>query len=323
MMRMPGLGMPVLGVLGLEPDTMGWGTEPEDVLRYLPPGGRFVPLEGVGHFVHIEQPDAVASLVLDFLGPLPATPGGGWGGGAIPGVPAPPRLDDGESPDVGASTTFLRHARARLALHRLRDGDGDGATPLLLVHGLGERTPARPPVYADGWPGPVYGLDLTGHGASTVPAGGGYSAELLMADVDAALHHLGRATVVGRGLGAYVALLAAGARPALVRGCVLLDGPGMIAASTGPGASMPAIPDLAAAAPPDAFALAELVRDIRAPDYAAVFVRMALLGSSLTHPIAVGAVNRPPWLRAVVDEPGVLDVGAAEALAQYAEQGAS
>ncbi len=68
MMRMPGLAMPVLGVLGLEPDTMGWGTRPEDVLPWLPAGGRLAPLEGVGHFVHVEQPRLVADLVLEFLG---------------------------------------------------------------------------------------------------------------------------------------------------------------------------------------------------------------------------------------------------------------
>jgi pimeloyl-ACP methyl ester carboxylesterase len=39
-----------------------------------------------------------------------------------------------------------------------------------------------------------------------------------MADVDIALRHLGEATVLGRGLGGYVAFLIAGARPTLVRG---------------------------------------------------------------------------------------------------------
>ncbi len=67
MMRLPGLGMPVLGILGLAVEVMGWGTTPEDVVPLLPPGARFVPLEGVGHFVHIEQPELVADLVLDFL----------------------------------------------------------------------------------------------------------------------------------------------------------------------------------------------------------------------------------------------------------------
>jgi pimeloyl-ACP methyl ester carboxylesterase len=69
--RLPGLGMPVLGVLGLEAEAMGWGTEPEDVTPYLPATARFEPLDGVGHFVHIEQPRRVADLVVDFLGAPP------------------------------------------------------------------------------------------------------------------------------------------------------------------------------------------------------------------------------------------------------------
>jgi len=67
MSRLPSLGMPVLCVLGLEIEVMGWGTRPEDVAPNLPPGARFVPLDGVGHFIHIEKPDVVADLVLDFL----------------------------------------------------------------------------------------------------------------------------------------------------------------------------------------------------------------------------------------------------------------
>lgn len=67
MWRLPSLGMPVLAVLGLEIEDMGWGTRPDDVQPYLPPTGQFVPLEGTGHFVHVEQPRAVADLVLEFL----------------------------------------------------------------------------------------------------------------------------------------------------------------------------------------------------------------------------------------------------------------
>ena len=67
MLRLPGLGRPFLGVLGLERETMGWGSRPEDVVRYLPPGARFEALSGVGHFVHIEQPRLIADLVLEFL----------------------------------------------------------------------------------------------------------------------------------------------------------------------------------------------------------------------------------------------------------------
>ncbi|MGV3760193.1 MAG: alpha/beta fold hydrolase [Actinomycetota bacterium] len=67
MMRLPDLGVPVLAVLGMEQEMMGWGTRPEDVEPNLPAGGRLVAMDGVGHFVHIEQPRAVADLILDHL----------------------------------------------------------------------------------------------------------------------------------------------------------------------------------------------------------------------------------------------------------------
>ena len=65
--RMAGLGMPLLGILGLEFEEMGWGTRPEDVRPWLPRQGRLVTLDNVGHFVHIEEPTMVADLILDFL----------------------------------------------------------------------------------------------------------------------------------------------------------------------------------------------------------------------------------------------------------------
>ena len=68
LLRMPGIGVPFLGVLGLEVEDMGWGTRPEDVVPYLPLGARFEVLPDVGHFVHIEQPALVAELILDFVG---------------------------------------------------------------------------------------------------------------------------------------------------------------------------------------------------------------------------------------------------------------
>ena len=67
MWRLPALGQPVLAVLGMQQEVMGWGTMPEDVLPYMPPRGTFVQLDDAGHFVHIEQPEVVAELVLDFL----------------------------------------------------------------------------------------------------------------------------------------------------------------------------------------------------------------------------------------------------------------
>jgi pimeloyl-ACP methyl ester carboxylesterase len=214
-------------------------------------------------------------------------------------------------------TAVLRHNRIDLALHELRADDG----PILLhVHGLGERTPPSVPEHLASWPGAVWGLDLTGHGASGVPAGGGYFCEALMADVDHALVHLGPATVVGRGLGAYVTLLIAGARPALVQGAVLLDGPGLAGGGAEPG-SPAVVTAVASPTPdgtPDPFALVELSKDVRPPDYATTFARLAATGSPLDTPVAVCARNRPPWLSAVVREPGVVECGLDEALALYA-----
>ena len=54
-------------VLGLTTEVMGWGTLPEDVLANLPAQGRYVGLEDVGHFVHIEAPERVADLVLELI----------------------------------------------------------------------------------------------------------------------------------------------------------------------------------------------------------------------------------------------------------------
>lgn len=65
--QMRGLGQPFLGIIGTELEEMGWGTSPEEAALAMPPGGEFHALNGVGHFVHIEQPETVADLVLDFL----------------------------------------------------------------------------------------------------------------------------------------------------------------------------------------------------------------------------------------------------------------
>ncbi len=211
-------------------------------------------------------------------------------------------------------TIRLRHVRIDLALHELRPGTGRA---LLLLHGLGERTPAEVPEPAVGWPGPIWGLDFTGHGESTVPMAGGYTAEILMADADQALRELGEATLLGRGLGAYVALLLAGARPTRVRGAVLADGPGL--AGGGPAPGSPSVPPSASDGrdAPDLFAFIELTRDVRPPDYASTYVRQALHFSGLDVPIVVSAVVRPPWLAAVADESGVASLPAQEALRMF------
>lgn len=212
------------------------------------------------------------------------------------------------------SVTWLHHGKIRLALHELRAGSGRA---LLVLHGLGEATTSCPS-WADDWPGPVMALDFTGHGASTVPHGGGYTAETLLADADAALAELGTATVVGRGLGAYVAVMLAGARPLLVRGAILVDGPGIVGGGED-GPTPQAYFRLGeASVSPDPYALFELSRDLRPPDYATQFVRLAVAGSGLDEPVAVTTTYRPPWLAAVADEPGVADVTLARALAMFA-----
>lgn len=201
-----------------------------------------------------------------------------------------------------SATVVLRHNKVELALHRLRDGEG---RPLLHLHGLGERSPDRVPEHLEPWPGPVWALDFTGHGESTVPTGGGYYCELLMADVDAALAHLGPSTVYGRGLGAYVALLVAGARPDLVRGAILDDGPGLHGGGPEPSGVFVLPTPLPVTGPPDPYALLELGRDVRPPDYAATYARQAATLSGLDTAVVVVAVARPPWLEAVAGEPGV------------------
>jgi pimeloyl-ACP methyl ester carboxylesterase len=213
--------------------------------------------------------------------------------------------------------SIVRHGRVELALHHLRDAARGGTRPLLLLHGLGERSPQRAPDLYDDWPGPIVALDFTGHGASTIPSGGGYTCELLMADADAALAHLGEVTVVGRGLGAYIAVMLAGGRPTGVRGAILRDGPGLTGGGVMPTSPHVAFVNPAAIAPPDPWALAELTRDPRPPDYATAFVRQAVHFSGLPEPITVCAVGRPAWLEAVVAEPGVRVASLDEALRTY------
>ena len=205
------------------------------------------------------------------------------------------------------TTVEVSHGIGRLALHHARAGDGPTA---LVLHGLGENSGSLlTQLVANGWPGgDVWALDFLGHGQSMRPKGGGYTCEHLMADADAALAHIGEATAFGRGIGAYIALLISGARPDLVRGAVLCDGPGLNGGGPSPTTpvvvSLPTDPHRPADAP-DPFALVELARDVRPPDYAANFCRQATWLSNIDIPISVVAVARPDWLVAVLDTPGV------------------
>ena len=198
-------------------------------------------------------------------------------------------------------TQWLRHGKIKLALHTVREPIEEGSHPLLLLHGLGERTPETLLDEFTSWPGLISGLDFTGHGLSDIPKGGGYTAELLMGDADAALDLIGPATVCGRGLGAYVALMLAGGRPRQVRGAILCDGPGL--AGGGPQPSNPQIihPDPHCAPPPDPMAMAELSNDIRPADYAMSYVLQATHLSPVIHPITVCAIQKTKWITAVCE----------------------
>jgi pimeloyl-ACP methyl ester carboxylesterase len=221
------------------------------------------------------------------------------------------------TPAVGAPV-FVRHNRVELALHRISDGGQPEHRALLLLHGLGEATPARVPDHVE-WPGPVLGLDFTGHGRSTVPVGGGYTSEILVGDVDAALAVLEPApvTILGRGLGAYIGLLVAAARPEQVRGVILADGPGLAGGGVHPGSPSLPHPLPGPRTTPDEFALLELARDVRPADYAQTFARFVVESSDLDAPLFVASVARPEWLDAVASEPGVAGGSLAEGLARY------
>lgn len=219
------------------------------------------------------------------------------------------------------TTVRLRHVRSELALHQLREGV-EGTRPLLLLHGLGERTPTEVPLVARAWPGAVWGLDFTGHGESTVTTSGGYTAEALMADVDHALEALAvdaTVPILGRGLGGYVGLLIAGARPELVGGVVITDGPGLAGGGPSPHSSyiVGSRPAPGGVTTPDPYALLELSVDIRPADYATTYARQAVEYSPVDRPISVATVVRPPWLEAVVELPGVATERVGDALSRY------
>ena len=195
MQRVPSIGAPFLGVLGLEPEVMGWGTQPDDVTPYLPPGARFVaarrrrPLRAHRAARRHRRASSWTSCR----------------------ERRPRHVSRGH-----ARIRRLVRGPAELALHTLRVGAG---RPLLLPARAGRASPrarARPPG----------GLARAGlrprlhrpRRSRPSRPDGGYTAEVADGDADAALAELGPATVVGRGLGAYVALLLSGARADNVQG---------------------------------------------------------------------------------------------------------
>ena len=156
MMRLPDIGVPVLAVLGTEPDPMGWGTLPEDVRSHLPPGGRLAIARG-------RRP----------LRPHRATrtrsPPSCWSTSAR----EPAR------PPSGCATT-------RSSSPCTSCGPARAARCCTCTASASAR-PSGCPTTWPRWPGPVWALDLTGHGGSDVAVGAGYFCEILMGDVDTAL----------------------------------------------------------------------------------------------------------------------------------------
>jgi len=243
----------------------------------------------------------------------------------------------------------LHNARVALALHALQSGEG---VPLLLLHELGGSAadfraaslggiaPALrggatfsgiAPALRGGatlaWPGPVHALDLGGHGHSGRVHGGGYYPELWAADADIALAALGEAVVLGAGLGAYVALLLAGGRPAQVRGAVLCPGAGLAAGGAEPRFPPDHVPpdiETTARAPAlqpvsrtDPAALVGQDLYVRPPQYAARFAaaarRIVLLEDG---------APRPEWWHALREVTGVAHCdGTAQAALAIARAG--
>ncbi len=215
-------------------------------------------------------------------------------------------------------TRMIRHNRIDLAVHDLRLGVDEDTRTLLLLHGLGEQTPSEVPSRID-WPGAVVGLDFTGHGASTVPVGGGYTSEILVGDADAFLQDYEEpVTILGRGLGGYVAMLAAAAHPEQVRGAVIADGPGLAGGGVHPGSIALVSPAVHTGGSPDPFALLELSRDVRPPGYVQRFVGFLREESDLETPLFVSSKVRPAWVEAVAGSAGVGQGPVAEGLALYA-----
>jgi pimeloyl-ACP methyl ester carboxylesterase len=197
----------------------------------------------------------------------------------------------------------LQHGRTAIALHQLRDAPGP---TLLCLHGIGGS--ARD--FADvAWPGRVFALDFAGHGDSEALRGGAYFPETIAGDADAALAHVGPARIAGAGVGAYVALLLAGARRDVVSAALLLPGEGLAGGGAAPDWSK--VGGWREGEP-----IRRLDRDLRPPDYAESFAQAArrLLFAAIESP--------PPWWDAARKVPSAIAAPAdrARAFALLAEQ---
>lgn len=187
----------------------------------------------------------------------------------------------------------LQHARTELELHELSCRAGPA---LLVLHALGGSS-ADWAEAAAAWPGRVFALDFSGHGRSQWVRGGVYMPELLAADADSALAHIGAASIAGAGIGAYVALLLAGGRPAAVPAALLLPGSGIAGGGPHPDFDRPPLPPAGNPALPSGCdpRLVTLLYDPRPPDYAARFA-----GTARCLLLLDDGNERPPWWAAAL-----------------------
>ena len=299
-MRLPGLPMPFLGILGTRERGDGWEhTAARRCVPYMPMYGR--------------------CEVLDRRRPL------------RPHRATRPRQFDGARVPRAACARDDRdrsvHGKIDLALHHLRPApDADGrrhaaaAAPPRPRRGVADRG-----ALVRGRRGPGRSRRSTSRATvgSTMPHGGGYTAEILLADADAALGALtvddpdaarSRCSAGGSARTSPSSSPAPGRRRCTAPSSP--TGPGSPAGRRGRRrrASSRSRPT---ARTPDPYALVELGRDLRPPDYAASFVRLALAGSPSTSRSPCTAMIRPEWLDAVANEHGVMDVPLAEALTAY------
>jgi pimeloyl-ACP methyl ester carboxylesterase len=216
----------------------------------------------------------------------------------------------------------IAHGALRLALHQRHEGKG---SRLLLLHDLGGSS-AGWGAEVEGWPGDVHALDLAGHGTSDWRPGGAYTPELFAADVDAALAATQGAEtyLAGAGLGAYVVLLVAGARPDVVPGALLMRGAGLEGGGPQPHhAGALDTSSLGATAAPCDPLLWACRDDPRPPDYARSF---ALETRNLL--LLEDGGTRPPWWEALRDAGSARQIAgdrrsAFSALASLARAGGS
>ena len=282
LMRLPGLGVPLLAHPRARARADGLGHPARGRRAVAPPGARLV-LEGVGHFVHIEHPAPGRR-------PRPRLP---WH--ARPGV-TPSCATTGSSSrctSCAAGRAPVLHARARRALARR-------ARPDRRVAGSGGGTRLHRP----------RPFDHPGGEAATLPR-----SSWPMPTTRSP--HVGQATVLGRAPApTSPSWSRAPPRASAARCCSTVPGwragprrarrssPRRGRAPEGARPNRSRSPSSARRAP------SRLRLRLRAPGHPSV--------RKLEIVFTVVAGNRPPWLAAVVAEPGVIECPLPEALALFA-----